>query len=58
MAYKDTYCAYVRNSDGTETVWEGLRKTQALWRYHWIRRNYHTQFNRAREFGWRREWQA
>lgn len=58
MAYKDTYCAYVRNFDGTETVWEGLRKTQALWRYHWIDRNQRKLFPRLCQFGWRRETQA
>lgn len=58
MAYKDTYRAYVRNWDGTETEWTGLRKTQAIWRYHWIDRNQRKLFPRLDQFGWQREWQA
>lgn len=62
MAYLSTYRAYVRFTDGTETAWNGLRKTQAQWRYNWIRRNtdYRNQFNgkQFEEFGWTREFQA
>ena len=58
MAYTGTYCAYVKNADGTKTEWTGLRKTQAQWRYHWLNRNVEKLFPRYDEFGWRREWQA
>lgn len=62
MAYLSTYRAYVRFTDGTETAWNGLRKTQAQWRYNWIRRNTdcRNQFNgkQFKEFGWTREFQA
>lgn len=62
MAYLDTYTAYVRYTDGTESAWNGLRRTQAQWRYHWIRRNtnYKNEFQgkQFKEFGWKREFQA
>lgn len=62
MPYKETYCAFVRFADGSETVWTGLRKAQAQWRYHWIKRttNYHHTLNgkQFKEFGWKREFQA
>jgi hypothetical protein len=43
------YRAWVRRYDGTETEWTGLRKTQAIWRYHWLNRNYRTEF---KSWGW------
>lgn len=50
-----TYMAWIRLTDGTRTEWTGLRKTQALWRYHWVDRNQHKLFPRLDEFGWRVE---
>ena len=62
MPYKETYCAFVRFADGSETVWGGLRKTQAQWRYHWINRavQYRNRYGEREyiEFGWKREFQA
>ena len=47
------YKAWLKTSDGTVYQWTGLRKTQALWRYNWIRRTWHE--HRAKEWGWRAE---
>lgn len=62
MPYLDTYRAYVRFTDGSEIAWDGLRKAQAQWRYHWIRRNtdYRNEFQgkQFKEFGWTRNWIA
>ncbi len=61
MPYTGTYAAFVRYSDGTpEKRWEGLRRTQAKWRYHWIARRYGVdpEYRNARQWGWEREWQA
>lgn len=62
MPYLSTYRAYIRFTDGTESAWNGLRKTQAQWRYHWIQRNtdYRNEFQGKEfsEFGWKREFQA
>lgn len=56
MAYKDTYCAYAILPDGSRLEWNGLRKSQAKWRFHWIGRNH---FNMAtKEWGWQREWES
>jgi hypothetical protein len=48
-----TYYAWIRSFDGTETKWTGLRRTQALWRYHWLTRNWRELD--AKEWGWRLE---
>jgi hypothetical protein len=60
MAYTGKYIAYVRFADGTRQEWNGLRKTQAQWRYNWIGRNinWRNQFGEKEycEFGWQREW--
>lgn len=62
MAYLNTYRAYITYTDGTESEWNGLRKAQAEWRYHWIKRttNCHCVFNgkQFKAFGWQREFQA
>lgn len=62
MPYLNTYRAYVRFTDGSETAWDGLRKAQAQWRYYWIRRNidYRNEFQgkQFKEFGWTRNWIA
>ena len=62
MTYLSTYRAYVCFTDGSETQWTGHRKTQAQWRYNWIRRNtnYKNEFQgkQFKEFGWKREFQA
>lgn len=58
MPYLETYSAYVEFKNGNPPItWKGLRKGQAKWRYHWIRRNavYGAQFANAKEFGWQRE---
>ena len=49
------YMAWVRYADGTEQQWTGLRKGQARWRYHWIRRNWWDNFRDAKGWGWRLE---
>ena len=49
------YMAWVRFADGTEQQWMGLRKEQARWRYHWIRRNWWDHFRDAKGWGWRLE---
>ena len=49
------YMAWIRYADGTEQQWTGLRKTQAQWRYHWIRRNWWNSFRDAKGWGWRLE---
>jgi hypothetical protein len=57
MAYKDTYRAYAKDHNGTITQWNGLRKSQAVWRYHWIRRNsvHGAAYANVKEYGWQRE---
>jgi hypothetical protein len=58
MAYLDTYSAFVRYGNSKpEQRWTGLTKGQAKWRYHWIKRNWYSQFSEFREYGWEREWQ-
>ena len=49
------YMAWITYADGTEQQWTGLRKTQAQWRYHWIRRNWWNSFRDAKGWGWRLE---
>lgn len=49
------YMAWVTYADGTEQQWTGLRKGQAQWRYHWIRRNWWNSFRDAKGWGWRLE---
>ena len=56
MPYLPTYRAFVKHHNSTEIQeWTGLRKTQAMWRYHWLARNYRENF---KEWGWGREWEA
>ena len=55
MAYFDTYKAFVKFDDGTTQDWNGLRKTQAIWRYNALRRAWP---DKASEVGWKREFQA
>lgn len=55
MAYTGTYRAYRKSYDGTTVEWTGLRKTQAKWRYHWLRR---LRDETLEEYGWEREWVA
>jgi hypothetical protein len=58
MAYKDTFCAYVRHGNGKpDQYWTGLTRNQAKWRYHWIKRNWWNLFRDFREYGYRREFQ-
>ena len=47
-----TYRAYAKYDDGTKREWKGLRKSQAVWRYHWLDRCYR---NELREYGWAKE---
>lgn len=55
-AMEKTYRAFVRYQNGKpDIVWPGLRKTQAQWRYNWIKRNWHSLFNDSRAFGWQSE---
>jgi hypothetical protein len=48
-----TYVAYSAAYDGTRQEWRGLRKTQAVWRYHWLARN--TRTLDLQEYGWSTE---
>jgi hypothetical protein len=54
-----TYQAYVEvvTDDGTQrTEWTGLRRDQARWRYHWIKRSWwRGEIKRLKTFGWREE---
>jgi hypothetical protein len=51
------YMAWVRYADGSWEQWTGLRKTQAQWRYNWIRRRtaWGSEFYHAKQWGWRLE---
>lgn len=50
--------AWVQLEDGTMQEWNGLRKTQAQWRYHWIRRRtaWGDIYQNAKQWGWRVQW--
>ena len=59
MPYKETYCAFVRFGNGNpDIVWPGLTRGQAKWRFHYIKRNWYSEFRESREYGWKREFQA
>lgn len=44
-----TYRAWVIRYDGSQEEWTGLRKTQAIWRYHWLGRQ---RDETIHEYGW------
>jgi hypothetical protein len=52
--------AWVQTADGEMQRWTGLRKTQAQWRYHWIRRRtgWRGEFCDAKQWGWREHYDA
>ena len=61
MAYTGKYRAFVRlhgNDKALQEIeWTDLRKTQAKWRYHWIKRKFYAgEFKAVKEYGWEREW--
>jgi hypothetical protein len=35
----DTFCAYINLDNGERLAWEGLTYGQAVYRYHWLKRN-------------------
>ena len=52
----DTYTAYVRfKDDRPAQYWTGLTKGQAVWRFHWIKRNRNPLFHNFYEYGWRKD---
>lgn len=52
MENNETCTAYAIGFDGHRHEWKGLRKTQALWRYHWLGRGKNHGLN-LKEWGWR-----
>ena len=61
MPYLNTYSVFARfHGDKPTMQWEGLRKSQALWRYNWINRQQliNPELSRLRAFGWQRDTQA
>jgi len=52
----DTFTAFVRFKDDRPDIrWTGLTRGQAVWRYHWIRRNRNPLFFDFKEYGYRAE---
>lgn len=48
-----TYTAFVRfGNNQPDQEWPGLTRGQAVWRYHWIKRNWFNLFNGYREYGY------
>ena len=58
MPYLETYTAYCVCDNGERFEWRGLRKAQAKWRFHWIKRNWPSLNHNWKEIGWQRDWQA
>ena len=51
-----TYTTYAKYHDTSKSQeWTGLRKTQAMWRYHWLARQARRTMDWPREYGWNRE---
>ncbi len=48
---EETYTAYGLGFDGKHHEWRGLRKTQAIWRYHWLSKGRNHGFD-LKEWGW------
>jgi hypothetical protein len=46
-----THLTYYVTFSGDRHVYRGLRKTQAIWRYHWLNRN--SRKLDLREWGWK-----
>jgi hypothetical protein len=53
----ETFTAFVRRgvNGAPDIEWPGLTYGQARWRYNWIKRNWLSQFDRYREYGYGRE---
>ena len=52
-APSERFRAFVRFADDQpEQIWEGLTWTQAHWRYHWIKRQFHAGlFRNVKAYG-------
>lgn len=47
-----TYRAFVTKGNEPDQEWTGLTRSQAQWRYHWIKRNWYSLFGGYREYGY------
>ena len=51
----DSWEAYAATFDGQEFQWKGLRKTQAIWRYNFLRRGFLWRGHSLKSVGYRKE---